>query len=389
LGHYLNAVEARPVCPPAVLSAAKHLPRDPTARRLVQSLLERGQVSVESVVAEVAMEWMRALDPPDALALMRSVAGPAFQRADLACDLLGWWNHHDRPLAGDIAELAWQCLESGAHSERRQDAWHRDQLAARLTRNDPERGFRLLSRLCQDRQPAGWDPLSHLHRHAFWDALRAVDRGRALETAFLSNRLGCCGWLADEFFDQEADAEILAGIASRGPELAVRVAWALEREKPGFWPLAFKLLEAYGAEGDVADALADAAVQGPAVVLGSLSEDYRRRKNEVERVLADKQTPAYAKPWLRKVSAALQRDVGHEVVWDSRLEESDLKRLVDDKDSPERLWAIGRILKYAKWEDVQRLLKPEDIRDGLPLVDMPEPTKKALESAVEYWMRRG
>jgi hypothetical protein len=49
------------------------------------------------------------------------------------------------------------------------------------------------------------------------------------------------------------------------------------------------------------------------------------------------------------------------------------------------MWAIGRVLKYAKWEDVKRLLTVEDIEEALPYIDLPEKKRKMLEKAIEVW----
>ncbi|MGE0823037.1 MAG: hypothetical protein AB7G75_30500 [Candidatus Binatia bacterium] len=63
----------------------------------------------------------------------------------------------------------------------------------------------------------------------------------------------------------------------------------------------------------------------------------------------------------------------------------DLRHHVQDKDSPQRLWAIRRILKYAQWEDMKRLLTVEDIAEALPHVDLPDKRRKMLTTAVRVW----
>ncbi len=113
-----------------------------------------------------------------------------------------------------------------------------------------------------------------------------------------------------------------------------------------------------------------------------------KRREQVEHVLKDASTLSDARPWLGRLEAALKRDAGRETIWEYDLDLRDLKRLVADRASPERVWAIGRILKYARWGDVQKLLTPEDIQEALPLVELPEAQKRALETALEYWLRR-
>jgi len=49
------------------------------------------------------------------------------------------------------------------------------------------------------------------------------------------------------------------------------------------------------------------------------------------------------------------------------------------------MWALGRVLKYAAWEDIKRLLTVEDIEEALPQVDLPEKKRKMLEKATKVW----
>ena len=62
-----------------------------------------------------------------------------------------------------------------------------------------------------------------------------------------------------------------------------------------------------------------------------------------------------------------------------------LRRYIEDKESPERIWAIGRVLKNTDLKDIRRLLTVEDISEALPQVDLPEKKRRALERALEVW----
>ena len=64
-----------------------------------------------------------------------------------------------------------------------------------------------------------------------------------------------------------------------------------------------------------------------------------------------------------------------------------LRDHVRDKDSRQRIWAIGRILKVASFEEVRKLLKVEDIEDALPETDLPEDRRRMFEEAIEVWKR--
>ena len=81
----------------------------------------------------------------------------------------------------------------------------------------------------------------------------------------------------------------------------------------------------------------------------------------------------------------LERRLPHEIVWEYDLDVDDLRQHIQDKDSTQRVWAMGRVLKYASWEDIRRLLSVDDIEEALPLVDLPEKKRGMLERAVEVW----
>jgi hypothetical protein len=81
----------------------------------------------------------------------------------------------------------------------------------------------------------------------------------------------------------------------------------------------------------------------------------------------------------------LEGEISQQIIWEYDEDVNDLRRYIQDKTSSQRLWAIGRVLKYAKWEDVKRLLTVEDIEQALPLIDLPEKKRKMLERATEVW----
>jgi hypothetical protein len=48
--------------------------------------------------------------------------------------------------------------------------------------------------------------------------------------------------------------------------------------------------------------------------------------------------------------------------WDYDLQEADIRRIMSDGDPMEQAWVVGRILEFAKWEDIWRYLTVADIR---------------------------
>ncbi|MBI3795508.1 MAG: hypothetical protein HY268_00860 [Deltaproteobacteria bacterium] len=123
------------------------------------------------------------------------------------------------------------------------------------------------------------------------------------------------------------------------------------------------------------------------IIEGPFSQFYEARKREVEQILRGPSTPPEVRAWLREVVSRLERRIPREIVWEYDMDVDDLRRHIEDKDSAQRIWAIGRVLKYATWEDVRRLLTVEDIEEALPLIDLPEKRRRMLEKAVEVWRR--
>jgi len=386
---YLRNIQQRDISPEAMLSAAHALPGDPVSVRLLLDLLKERRVE-PGWVAKMLVFWVQQLQPEGFLNIVRALAGASCENSASAIDLLAAWMDAGRPLDNpDLRDLAWLCLEadfraaSGMPSPDR--IWHMDGLAATLTVKEPDRGFKLLQKLLAEAKQQVWDPLEAFGRRQFWETLSRIDRRRALQTVFDSPYL----FLAfgdDIIVDPEADAEILVQIASKDPETAARVILAVGFDQPGFWKVVLPIIARFPDSGKVQSTL-DIAVLSFTFV-GSAGEAYEARRRNVKGVLEDPATPPAAKPCLRALEQALSREAGNESIWEYDLDARDLERFIEDRNAPERLWAISRVLKHAKWDDVQKLLTPEDIKEALPLIDMPEPQKKALETAVEYWLRR-
>jgi hypothetical protein len=120
-------------------------------------------------------------------------------------------------------------------------------------------------------------------------------------------------------------------------------------------------------------------------VEGPRSQFYKTLKQEVERVLSEPATPPEVHTWLREVLGRLEQTIPRQIVWEYDRNVEDLYRYIQDKNSAQRMWAIGRVLKFARMEDVTRLLTVTDIAEALPQVDLPEKKRQMLEKAVEVW----
>ena len=116
-----------------------------------------------------------------------------------------------------------------------------------------------------------------------------------------------------------------------------------------------------------------------------MSLSYAAHKQEVKQLLHAPSTPPAVRAWLREVMGRLEGEIPRQIIWEYDLHMDGLRGHIRDKNSAQRLWAIGRVLKYATWEDIRRLLTVEDIEDALPYTDLPEKKRQVLERALEIW----
>ena len=363
-----------------------------TAIDRVKSQIYNGRVDPDFVETVLAVgHWIDGLNPDQLEDLLRAIAGEAFEHAPAAIDMLSMWEHMERPLEGRLADFAWRCLESDPPVSAPADAGDFDQLAARLAQDDPDRGFKLLEMLLQrDDDPIRWDPIALGGGHQFWDVLHDADRKRLLGLILNLCRARAITefyltWNMRDILNQEADRDVLLFYAKNDIELARIVAASITGAKPGFWPLFSELVQAYPNDERLLSNLAGGIEQNGTLITGPMSQFYEERGLEVERLLQDPSIPSVVRSRLREIADRLQGEIDRQVVWDYDEDVNDLRRHIQQKDSPERIWAIGRVLKYAEWEDLRKLLTIEDIEEVLPQTDLPPKKRRALERALEVW----
>ena len=63
---------------------------------------------------------------------------------------------------------------------------------------------------------------------------------------------------------------------------------------------------------------------------------------------------------------------------DRSVSANELKRILDDGDQEERLWAISNMLRYAQWDDIWLYVSRDEVREVFPALDLPEKLRQAL-----------
>jgi hypothetical protein len=354
--------------------------KDLIAPRLVSGILYGG--------------WLDNLSEKQILDLLKSLVGRQFGHAALVIEVIERWLHTDHHLNEELKELAWQCLEANP-SVTSHEEYSCQHLAARLAESDVERGFRLLEKLLtQPKDKKTWNPIDRYgaQQNQFWNILHKVNPERAIRTV-LSSALANpvqrfrVTWDFKGVTDQEKNARLLIKLAMENEKLAEVIAGIITTARPGFWPIAFEIVEKYPGNERIQTTLTGGLEQQGDFYVGPYSQHLESFHNEVERVLQDPETPPKVRLWLRDVLGRMEGEIAQHVIWEYDEDANDLRRYIEreDKNSPERIWAIARVLKHADWKDVKRMLTVEDIEDALPQIDLPEKKRKALEKALEVW----
>lgn len=361
-------------------------------KRILEQI-ESGRIDPSRTDRILMAIWARDLDQRQFVSLMQAVAGREVENAAIAIEMLRFYRHGNwEPEEGSgLEELAWRCLESDPPCDP-PDRSDFDRLAATFARRNPKRALALLENLLlkPDRPHDRWKPLDLGPRHEFWDALYEMDRKGLLDLLIrvsirdFSARYAVTSGLR-ELLDFERDRDLLVSYAKKDAETACVIASCLNSSKPGFWPIVFELIESYPGNADIRSRIESEIVSPEGAFWGRPSDQPSGSRDKIESFLNDMKTPPAVRPWLRDLRKSLEQTVSHSIVWEYDMDVNDLQRHIRDKDSPERLWAIGRVLKIGAPKDWRELLSIEDIAEALPLIDLPQKRRKVVEKALEVW----
>ena len=337
--------------------------------------------------------WLTKLSPSrfaDLLQLLRAANATA---ADLV-PLLVTWQRHQRSFDGRIRDIAWSCLEEPPVLDSASGFPDCDLLAGELARLGPDRGRQLLESTLRRADPGDdrerWSPLcSHGGTHRFWDVL-----GKAAPEALLSTLLRCgrnpevqfrMSFDLRRLLDQEEFAKQLIGLGTADVESARVVASWLTAAKPQFWPIAFRLIEAFPHDATLTSHLVAGIEREGSGFWGPISDHYAAQAAEMRARREAPDTPPVARLWLTDLVQRTERHVATRVTWEYDLEVDDLRHYIAEGDSAQRAWALSRVLKYASWEQIRRLLTVDEIEEALPQIDLPDKKRQTIERALPIW----
>ena len=380
--------EAGQVMAEAIVSATGYLGGDMAGVKRMEMLIRGGRVDpvfVERVLS--CGGWINSLSPNEYLRLLKAIVGPEMNNAPVVIDFLRMWLHAKRPIEGELAEFAWQCLEA-AQPIKGNDTYNCDWLASNLAQYDPERGFKLLEKLLtQPYEKKYWNPIDHRRQNKFWSILRKADRKRALRFVLslaLRDPLQRITWDLHEIIDQESDADILITFALEGKRQAELVCECITAGRPCFWPIALKIIEKYPDSRKIQDTLARSVEQRDWLweVYSIHLENCRR---DVERVLNDATTPVAARPWLKRLELSLRAEAERQLILEIDEEVNELKYLMEDPTVPGGLWAISTLLQLGKLEKIRKLLSKDKLLTILPKLQLPKNELEEICRKVKNW----
>jgi hypothetical protein len=268
-------------------------------------------------------------------------------------------------------------------------------LAAKLGKQDPERLLSLIESAekehVQDQQAPLDDQLPLV-----WGMLTAQNRQgllrMLLRLAMDPNASHWIGWQLSQMIDPSKDQGVLLDSAREGGVDGARlVALNLDADKPGFWELARELLVNWGGDERVYHRLLSHL--GAGSWSGSAVPMITARLEKATALLNDPHPKVAA--WAQEAASGLEdwhrraeREDREEWIWDYRIRRSELEAMLTKRDSPERLWAIGRLLEDAPEERVRELLSPAEILEALTkLNQLDEQTRQKWEGWARHWSR--
>jgi hypothetical protein len=394
-------VEEKPEAAQGIFAATWRLPASQRAVERILKSTHRGLLSRESVARQLTWGgWTRDLTPGEFSLLIEGLDERDPKTAFAILDLLAQWMHGKGQLTEPLRERAWSLLENAATQEnpRSSDISHWDEVAAHLGQASPERLRNLIERLVAGEITAkGTWVLDRLrHRSRIWQVLERHDRpgliSMLMRLALGSSKMAFwVRWSLRELIDPLKDRELLLQFArEQGEPGAVAVAQVLDVSRNGCWELVRALLLDWGDQERVCNRLLLCLAEGGGS--GSRVPPLEERLKKAQE-LAEDQDHRVSR-WARRAVSMLTEDIrrerqsdAEEFIWDYDVRRPELVDILKRKDSPERLWAIGRILRYAPRKEALELLTLDDIREALPQVDLPDQQRKLWEAYLAHWSR--
>jgi hypothetical protein len=399
-----DLLESHPDLAAGILGATCSIPASSKTIDRLLRLIAKGSMRRSALAGQIAFSlWWDQLSPDSVEKLIKALDDRTSEvRSSLLFPLL-IRVARGAEITLSLRSLAWDFLDSTFpvdNNIRRHD-W--DGLAARLGSQEPARlGSQEPDRLVDIVERVVKESLAERDRRFNLDH----ELPRVWRTLEERNRIGLLrmllrfamnpeppywiDWMVSRLIDPSRDREALLQFANEnGIEGARVVALNLDAAKLGFWELARDLIVGWGEDDQIKGTLASRLFSGG--WWGSAVPMIRTRIEGAKKLLADSD-PKVAH-WAQEAISDLEdwrqrelREDQEEWIWDYRIRRSELEGMLQQQDSPERLWAISRLLKDAPPKRVLELLTLEEIMDALPKIrDLDERTRRTWEGYARFW----
>ncbi len=196
--------------------------------------------------------------------------------------------------------------------------------------------------------------------------------------------------------DQERDADLLFGFAAAGRAKAAVVCGMITSTRPGFWPLAARILEAYPdrmPENEVLHIELEEAAKGreQAVVMreGRMAVDRLIESREgLREALEDDATPGAARPWLEDFADHLDGMIERLLLEEAKGEAVLVRRgrfpiPKTPEEADDRLYAVRRLLRLGLVERALEAFSRAELQKLLPKLKFPEGDEKRFREDIE------
>jgi hypothetical protein len=387
----------------AILAAASLIPGDErNVRRFLRLLGTRAVRPAEALGVVRFGGWIRSVSVEDLARLLRELDDESPEVTNALLDLLGVWIlfNRNRGIPKELCERIWALLSRSTVIPNRALASSWDRLAEALAQASPERFLALLEIHAAHTPEDSKGPIDFLQDHArFWKPLFRLNREGVLRTLLSLNSKEesppfWVHWCLHQFVKPETDGAILRTFASEtGEPGGVAIADVIDGGTKEFWSIAATLIAEFPENRRITSRLTS-AVGSTGVVGGSFVPTLRQRLEGAASLIGHShpkvsQWAREVVDWLEDWIRSEEKEDQERYIWDYRVSRRQLEGLLQKKDSPDRLWAIQRILKRAPWKEALELLSADDIREGLERTELPEDIRKVLEEYLRHWRGRG
>lgn len=375
--------------PEAIVDATRWIKASVSSVKRFEYLVNEGLIEPQVISLQFSSGWLRDLSDNEFLRMLKVVIGDSFENSALAYDLLSMWLHCQKELKGAIAEYAWQCLESNPEIKRN-DYYDCDKIASYLAQYDKERAFELFGRLIKrPYHHRTWNPLEKHGKNNFWDVLYRIDRKRLIyllldqlkedtpSVVRASTDLGV--------IDAKEDDDIILEYAKIGEIEARIVIRSITADNEGFWNVAKNILLFYPDNKDIKNDMTRSAISYTGAFFGSYAMIFYRRMEVVGKLKQEPKLPQNINRWLEDVFDKLKKIYETEISREVDEEVNNLLRPVPGEITPERIWAIKKVIDEGNYKILKNFLSKEDVLKILPMLDLSLEQENNLKKVINEW----